>query len=255
MLDYGEAEGEKVGDMIKDGGTDFRVRGSIHLLLIGEPSTAKSALLRASCRLAGRAIFTAATGSTAAGLTAAAVRDTSGWALEAGALVLADGGVCAIDEFTSLRGADRAAVHEAMEQQTVSLAKAGLVTRLNCRCAVIAASSLPADAEHSPNLLPTPLLSRFDLVWRLLDPVGCEAWDSAVADHVLGFKAAEANNLDNRRVAKLHILGSGRIPTSAFERCGDPASTLLRTAQAHTTANAWEGREPSSSRQDDSASS
>ncbi|EUB54247.1 DNA replication licensing factor MCM9 [Echinococcus granulosus] len=203
--DYGEAEGEKVGDMIKDGGTDFRVRGSIHLLLIGEPSTAKSALLRASCRLAGRAIFTAATGSTAAGLTAAAVRDTSGWALEAGALVLADGGVCAIDEFTSLRGADRAAVHEAMEQQTVSLAKAGLVTRLNCRCAVIAASSLPADAEHSPNLLPTPLLSRFDLVWRLLDPVGCEAWDSAVADHVLGFKAAgeDRNDISKSKLRRI----------------------------------------------------
>ncbi|KAH9277477.1 putative DNA helicase MCM9 [Echinococcus granulosus] len=74
--------------------------------------------------------------------------------------------------------------------------KAGLVTRLNCRCAVIAASSLPADAEHSPNLLPTPLLSRFDLVWRLLDPVGCEAWDSAVADHVLGFKAAGEDRND-----------------------------------------------------------
>ncbi len=153
---------------------------------MGEPSTAKSALLRASCRLAGRAILTAATGTTAAGLTAAAVRDASGWALEAGALVLADGGVCAIDEFASLRGADRAAVHEAMEQQTISLAKAGLVARLNCRCAVIAASSLPGGGE-SGDLLPTPLLSRFDLVWRLYDPVECEGWDSAVAGFVLGF--------------------------------------------------------------------
>ncbi|VDM17056.1 unnamed protein product [Hydatigera taeniaeformis] len=140
-----------------------------------------------------------ATGTTAAGLTAAAVRDTSGWALEAGALVLADGGVCAIDEFTSLRGADRAAVHEAMEQQTVSLAKAGLVARLNCRCAVIAASSLPTGTEHSSNLLPTPLLSRFDLVWRLLDPIGCEAWDSAVADHVLGFKSTDQNGDDGEK--------------------------------------------------------
>lgn len=196
MLDYGATEDERVDDVINGDERDFRVRGSIHLLLIGEPSTAKSALLRASCRLAGRAIFTAATGTTAAGLTAAAVRDISGWALEAGALVLADGGVCAIDEFTSLRGADRAAVHEAMEQQTVSLAKAGIVARLNCRCAVIAASSLPTDTEHSSNILPTPLLSRFDLVWRLLDPVGCETWDSAVADHVLGFKAADEDGDD-----------------------------------------------------------
>ena len=156
---------------------------------MGEPSTAKSALLRASCRLAGRVIFTSATGTTAAGLTAAAVRDSSGWALEAGALVLADGGVCAIDEFASLRGTDRAAVHEAMEQQTVSLAKAGLVAQLNCRCAVIAASSLSVDAENCSDLLPTPLLSRFDLVWRLYDPIGNEAWDSSVAGHILGNKA------------------------------------------------------------------
>lgn len=170
--------------------SDFRIRGNIHLLLVGEPSTAKSALLRTSCRLAGRAIFTAASGTTAAGLTAAAVRDSSGWALEAGALVLADGGICAIDEFTSLRGADRAAVHEAMEQQTVSLAKAGLVARLNCRCAVIAASSLSSDETgDASDLLPTPLLSRFDLVWRLFDPVECEAWDSAVAGHILGFRS------------------------------------------------------------------
>ncbi|KAL5110832.1 DNA helicase MCM9 [Taenia crassiceps] len=195
-FDYNATEGERVDDVINGDGTDFRVRGNIHLLLIGEPSTAKSALLRASCRLAGRAIFTAATGTTAAGLTAAAVRDTSGWALEAGALVLADGGVCAIDEFTSLRGADRAAVHEAMEQQTVSLAKAGLVAQLNCRCAVIAASPLPTDTEHSSNILPTPLLSRFDLVWRLLDPVGCHTWDSAVAGHVLGFKVADNDRDD-----------------------------------------------------------
>ncbi|VDL59472.1 unnamed protein product [Hymenolepis diminuta] len=181
----------------KDERKDFRIRGNLHLLLVGEPSTAKSALLRTSCRLAGRAIFTAATGTTAAGLTAAAVRDSSGWALEAGALVLADGGVCAIDEFTSLRGADRAAVHEAMEQQTVSIAKAGLVARLNCRCAVIAASTLSSDdSNDASNILPTPLLSRFDLVWRLFDPVGCEAWDSAVAGHVLGFQSEERGDIE-----------------------------------------------------------
>lgn len=176
-------------DPIKRGGAgEFRVRYNIHLLLLGEPSTAKSALLRCACCLAGRAVLTAATGTTAAGLTAAAVRDaTSGWTLEAGALVLADGGVCAIDEFASLRGADRAAVHEAMEQQTVSIAKAGLVARLNCRCALLAASSLPGGGE-SGDLLPTPLLSRFDLVWRLFDPVENCDWDTDVAGFVLGFK-------------------------------------------------------------------
>ncbi|BHF64620.1 DNA helicase mcm9 [Sparganum proliferum] len=166
----------------------FRVRGSLHLLLVGEPGTAKSALLRASCRLAGRAILTAATGTTAAGLTAAAIRDSSGWALEAGALVLADGGLCAIDEFGSLRGADRAAVLEAMEQQTVSLAKAGLLARLNCRCSVVAA----ATASTSDDLgLPTPLLSRFDLVWRLSDPIRSETWDASVADFILGLPSED----------------------------------------------------------------
>nr|CDS31282.1 dna replication licensing factor mcm9 [Hymenolepis microstoma] len=198
----------------KDERKDFRVRGNLHLLLVGEPSTAKSALLRVSCRLAGRAIFTAATGTTAAGLTAAAVRDSSGWALEAGALVLADGGVCAIDEFTSLRGADRAAVHEAMEQQTVSIAKAGLVARLNCRCSVIAASTLSSDdSSDASDILPTPLLSRFDLVWRMFDPVGCEAWDSAVADHVLGFRSVERGDTEEGGLFK----SVGRIAWTAEE--------------------------------------
>ncbi|KAM7538033.1 hypothetical protein Aperf_G00000067237 [Anoplocephala perfoliata] len=197
--DKSDIEGSQIEGSIQehDERTDFRVRGNLHLLLIGEPSTAKSALLRISCRLAGRAIFTSATGTTAAGLTAAAVRDSAGWGLEAGALVLADGGICAIDEFTSLRGADRAAVHEAMEQQTVSIAKAGLVARLNCRCAVIAASSLSSDGTGDvSDLLPTPLLSRFDLIWRLFDPVDCEAWDSAVAGHILGLKLNDVETED-----------------------------------------------------------
>lgn len=171
---------------------DFRVRGSLHLLLVGEPSTAKSALLRASCRLAaGRAVLTSATGTTAAGLTVAAVRDSSGWALEAGALVLADGGICCIDEFASLRGADRAAVHEAMEQQTVSIAKAGLIASLNCRCSVLAASTLPQGEGEVGLGLPTPLLSRFDIIWRLVDPLKFDGWDSSVANFVLGIKDVE----------------------------------------------------------------
>ncbi|VDP91713.1 unnamed protein product, partial [Echinostoma caproni] len=120
-----------------------RVRGSPHILLIGDPGTAKSVLLRAATDLSSRAVLTAATGTTAAGLTATAVRDSHGWTLDAGALVLADGGLCAIDEFTALHGTHRAAVHEAMEQQTISLAKAGLMARLNCRCSVLAAANPP----------------------------------------------------------------------------------------------------------------
>ncbi|CAH8486736.1 unnamed protein product [Dicrocoelium dendriticum] len=164
-----------------------RTRGSPHLLLIGDPGTAKSVLLRAATNLSNRGVLTAATGTTAAGLTASAIRGPDGWSLDAGALVLADGGLCAIDEFTSLHGAHRSSVHEAMEQQTISLAKAGLVTRLNCRCSVLAAANPTSgfDLQMGDIGLPTSLLSRFDLVWRLVDPLNSNSWDRKVADFVL----------------------------------------------------------------------
>ncbi|TPP56402.1 Dna replication licensing factor mcm9 [Fasciola gigantica] len=173
-------------------GLKSRVRGNPHILLIGDPGTAKSVLLRAATDLSSRAVLTTATGTTAAGLTATAVRDSHGWALEAGALVLADGGLCAIDEFTALHGTHRAAVHEAMEQQTISLAKAGLIARLNCRCSVLAAANPPnaftgsgMNDQEEDFGLPTPLLSRFDLIWRLVDPINSSNWDRKTADFVL----------------------------------------------------------------------
>ncbi|KAA3669872.1 DNA helicase MCM9, partial [Paragonimus westermani] len=164
-----------------------RIRGSPHILLIGDPGTAKSVLLRVATDISHRAVLTAATGTTAAGLTATAVRDANGWCLDAGALVLADGGLCAIDEFTALHGAHRSAVHEAMEQQTISLAKAGLVTRLNCRCSVLAAANPPpcTGSRTDEFGLPTPLLSRFDIIWRLMDPLNSAYWDRKIANFVL----------------------------------------------------------------------
>lgn len=167
----------------------LRIRGSPHILLIGDPGTAKSVLLRGCTSLCDRAVLTTATGTTAAGLTATAVRDSSGWTLDAGALVLSDGGLCAIDEFTALHGAHRAAVHEAMEQQTISLAKAGLVARLNCRCSVLAAANPPFNFKNDSYKedfgLSSPLLSRFDLIWRLVDPLDSAEWDRKISDFVL----------------------------------------------------------------------
>ncbi|XP_018649502.1 putative DNA replication licensing factor MCM1 [Schistosoma mansoni] len=186
------------------------IRGNPHILLIGDPGTAKSVLLRGCTSLCDRAVLTTATGTTAAGLTATAIRDSTGWTLDAGALVLADGGLCAIDEFTALHGVHRAAVHEAMEQQTISLAKAGLMARLNCRCSVLAA------ANPSPNSilhgnedfgLPTPLLSRFDLIWRLVDPVDSLEWDRRIANFVLDLDQPTSSSM-KQEITKQHHLWS-----------------------------------------------
>ncbi|KAK2581495.1 hypothetical protein KPH14_005159 [Odynerus spinipes] len=183
------------GGVTKNNEAGARVRGEPHLLMIGDPGTGKSQLLRTASRLAAISVLTTGIGTTAAGLTAAAVKDTDGWHLEGGALVLADGGVCCIDEFTTMSSHDRACVHEAMEQQTISIAKAGLVSTLNSRCTVIAAINPEGgqfiDGEEWKTRLGNPLLSRFDLILLLKDNKNHE-WDKMTSDHIL--KAACASN-------------------------------------------------------------
>jgi len=170
-----------------------RIRGDIHVLLVGDPGTAKSQLLQYTARIAPRGIYTSGKGSTAAGLTASVLRDkaTGEYYLEAGALVLADGGVAAIDEIDKMREEDRSAIHEALEQQTVSIAKAGIVARLNARTSVLAAGN-PKYGRYivgepiSKNIdLPPTILSRFDLIFVIQD-IPEPKRDRMLAEHVLG---------------------------------------------------------------------
>ena len=173
-----------------DSGTS--IRGDSHLLLVGDPGMGKSQLLRFAAQVAPRAVMTTGAGSTAAGLTAAAVRadGAEGWTLEAGALVLADGGVCCIDEFDTISKGERAAIHEAMEQQTLSIAKGGIVATLRTRCSVLGATNPKSiTVDHSDTLaqstgLPPPLLSRFDCVLVVRDDRD-QATDAVMASHMI----------------------------------------------------------------------
>jgi len=187
-----------------------KIRGDINIFLVGDPGTAKSEMLKFCARIAPRGLYTSGRGSTAAGLTAAVVRDKSGiMMLEAGAVVLGDQGLVCIDEFDKMKPEDRSALHEVMEQQSASIAKGGIVATLNARTSILAAAN-PMYGKYDPfkNItenvnLPIPLLTRFDLIFVVRD-IPSKEKDARIARHIINLHTPTGN--DTRSLIDSDIL-------------------------------------------------
>lgn len=196
---------------------DITIRGNIHILMVGDPATAKSQLLRSAVELSPRGMYAMGRGATAAGLTAALHKDndTGEWEISAGVLVLADEGIAAIDEIEKMREEDRVMIHEAMEQQTVSIDKAGYHVQMKARTAVIAAANpslgrydqYKSVFENLPKFPPS-LFSRFDLIFKVLD-IPNEQMDREVVDHII--ENSDRKSPIDRKLMRKYIAYSKRL--------------------------------------------
>ncbi|KAH8860948.1 DNA replication licensing factor mcm5 [Schistosoma japonicum] len=234
---YGSTDIKKAIACLLFGGSRKRLpdglmrRGDINMLMLGDPGTAKSQLLKFVERCSPVGIYTSGKGSSAAGLTASVTRDpnTRNFIMEGGAMVLADGGVVCIDEFDKMREDDRVAIHEAMEQQTISIAKAGITTTLNSRCSVLAAANSvfgrwdDTKGEDNIDFMPT-ILSRFDMIFVIRDEHDSQR-DTTLAKHVMqvhlhGNDPVGVNPMDTESSDEIPLSTLRRFIAFARERCG-----------------------------------
>ncbi|KAI4469244.1 dna replication licensing factor mcm family member [Holotrichia oblita] len=229
---YGSADIKKAIACLLFGGSRKRLpdgltrRGDINILLLGDPGTAKSQLLKFVEKVAPIAVYTSGKGSSAAGLTASVMRDpaTRNFVMEGGAMVLADGGVVCIDEFDKMREDDRVAIHEAMEQQTISIAKAGITTTLNSRCSVLAAANSifgrwdETKGEENIDFLPT-ILSRFDMIFIVKDEHD-QTRDMTLARHVMNIHMNASHLTQEPKEGELSVELIKKYINYCRTRCG-----------------------------------